>query len=212
MNKTAVIFPGIGYRCDKPLLYYASKLAANHGYDIIRITYPEFPINLKEASDEQLAEFLEMGIERTVEILKDTRLSDPAVCKTGDILFISKSIGTAVATAYAARHLNLASCSNTNSTNSSTSDTASRNAGNPIRHILFTPLELTFKYAAPSCGIAFNGTRDNWADWNKVANLCKQADIPLMTFKDANHSLETGHPLTDIKNLHEAMEVVENYI
>ena len=104
MSKTAVIFPGIGYRCDKPLLYYASKLAAYHGYDITRITYPEYPINLKEATDEQLAEF-------------------------HDILFISKSIGTAVATAYASRHLE--------KTGSSSSC--------PVRHILFTPLELTFK-------------------------------------------------------------------
>ena len=85
MNKTAVIFPGIGYHCDKPLLYYASKLAASHGYDVIRITYPEFPVNLKGATDEQLMEFLEMGVARTEEILKDTRLNDPAVCETGVI-------------------------------------------------------------------------------------------------------------------------------
>lgn len=33
MNKMAVFFPGIGYHCDKPLLYYAQKLAAEKGYE-----------------------------------------------------------------------------------------------------------------------------------------------------------------------------------
>ena len=28
-NKLAVIFPGIGYHTDKPLLYYGKKLAKN---------------------------------------------------------------------------------------------------------------------------------------------------------------------------------------
>ena len=200
MGKTAVIFPGIGYHCDKPLLYYSSKLAANHGYDIIRITYPEFPINLKEATEEQLMEFLEMGIKRTEEILGNS-----LQCDDSQILFISKSIGTAVATAYAARHLNSASQSNL-------IDATNITADNPVRHILFTPLELTFKYAAPSCGIAFNGTKDNWADWNRVADLCTQKNIPLMTLQGANHSLETGQPLTDIKNLHEVMEAVEKIL
>ena len=31
--KLVVCFPGIGYHCDKPLLYYSRKLAATAGYD-----------------------------------------------------------------------------------------------------------------------------------------------------------------------------------
>ena len=30
-KKIAVFFPGIGYTCDKPLLYYSAKLAAAKG-------------------------------------------------------------------------------------------------------------------------------------------------------------------------------------
>ena len=29
--KIAVFFPGIGYHCDKPLLYYARKLVQEYG-------------------------------------------------------------------------------------------------------------------------------------------------------------------------------------
>ena len=39
MAKLAIIFPGIGYTCDKPLLYYAEDLAAQSGYECKRIAY-----------------------------------------------------------------------------------------------------------------------------------------------------------------------------
>ena len=45
--KLAVIFPGIGYTADKPLLYYASRLARHYGYQILAVSYgpraPEAP-------------------------------------------------------------------------------------------------------------------------------------------------------------------------
>ena len=31
--KLVVFFPGIGYHCDKPLLYYSRKLAQEYGYE-----------------------------------------------------------------------------------------------------------------------------------------------------------------------------------
>ena len=34
-NKLAIFFPGIGYHCDKPLLYYSRKLADEAGYKSI---------------------------------------------------------------------------------------------------------------------------------------------------------------------------------
>ena len=42
--KAAVFFPGIGYHCDKPLLYYSRKLAQECGYEetiALSYTYPE---------------------------------------------------------------------------------------------------------------------------------------------------------------------------
>ena len=39
-KRLAVIFPGIGYHCDKPLLYYSRKLAKEQGYkEIIPLEY-----------------------------------------------------------------------------------------------------------------------------------------------------------------------------
>ena len=36
-KKIAVLFPGIGYHTDKPLLYYGKKLAGERGYEIVEI-------------------------------------------------------------------------------------------------------------------------------------------------------------------------------
>ena len=57
--KLVVCFPGIGYHCDKPLLYYSRKLAACAGYDhtlLLQYTYHKdglrgSPAALHEAFD-----------------------------------------------------------------------------------------------------------------------------------------------------------------
>ena len=182
-KKTTVIFPGIGYHTDKPLLYYSAKLAASYGYEIVRIGYPACDVNLKEATSEQVRAFVDECQSTVREALKDTVFHEG-----DDILFISKSIGTAIAAAYAG--------------------TMEQN----VRHVYFTPLEDTFFYTAEKSGIAFNGTRDPWADHGRVGKLCAGGDIPLTTFEGANHSLETGDALKDIDNLRKVMKAVDRFI
>ena len=183
MSKIAVIFPGIGYNADKPLLYHAGKLAASFGYEVIRISYPACDVNLKTADSSQIGAFVGDCLE-TVQ-----RSLDTVSLKEADgILFISKSIGTAIAAAYATT-LDL-----------------------HIDHIYFTPLEETFKYAAPESGIAFNGDSDPWADHNVIRRLCGEKRIPLTTFEGANHSLETGDVLADIETLGTVMTAVKKHI
>ena len=45
--KLAVVFPGIGYTADKPLLYYTSRLASKQGYQIRTVSYDNLPENVK---------------------------------------------------------------------------------------------------------------------------------------------------------------------
>ena len=198
MSKIAVIFPGIGYHTDKPLLYYSGKLAAAAGYEIIKISYPKYDVNLKQATKEQLATFVKMCLEATTETLKNAGLGDAE-----DVLFISKSIGTVVAAAYAKEI-------GADATHAGADATC---AGTVIRQVYFTPLEETFDYVKKGVGIAFNGTKDNWADYKKVQKLAAEYDIPLTTIKDANHSLETGDAVKDIQNLEKViLKLVEEEI
>ena len=89
--KIAILFPGIGYHCDRPLLYYSGKLAAHYQYEIRRITYTNLSRSIPEAFADACAQ--------TEHCLKDIDWS-----QYEDILFLSKSIGTAAAAAYAQKH------------------------------------------------------------------------------------------------------------
>ena len=47
-NQLAVLFPGIGYHIDKPLLYYSAKLARARGCDLLAVQYPALPTGLSK--------------------------------------------------------------------------------------------------------------------------------------------------------------------
>lgn len=55
MSKVVVSFPGIGYHCDKPLLYYGRKIAHEYGYDKeIKVEYSYDGGNIKGNPDKML--------------------------------------------------------------------------------------------------------------------------------------------------------------
>ncbi len=182
-GKIAVLFPGLGYTCDKPLLYYSGKLCLKLGYRVIPVPYTGFPKNIK-GDARKMREAFFSAMRQTELLLKDVDwgLYD-------DILFIGKSIGTTVAAMFAKEH-NLS-----------------------VRCIHFTPLEETFSYTSTQIQIlAFHGTSDPWARTEKITAACEEQKIPLYLTEYANHSLETGEIMTDIQNLLVTMERVESFI
>lgn len=179
--KLAVIFPGIGYHTDKPLLYYAKKLARELGYEIIEVPYGNFPKDLKGAK-EKLQEVFESALTQAEFMLQKVEFK----CYD-EILFISKSIGTAVAAAYAKKY------------------------GLITKNIFYTPIEITFPYIEQD-GIAFHGTDDDWVDTVIVESGCKEKSLPLFITEAADHSLETGDILTDLQNIQVIMKQSKSYM
>ena len=180
MSKIAVLFPGIGYTCDKPLLYYSAKLAAEKGFEVVRVPYGNFPSNVKGNAEKMYQSFVSAR-EQSEEILKDVDWSS-----YDEIVFFSKSVGTVVALSYASEH------------------------GIDARQVLYTPLKETFKFpveagaadasdAGKSRVIAFHGTGDPWAQTEDIIKICEEKGVPLYLTKDANHSLECGKAIKDIK-------------
>ena len=168
--KLAVVFPGIGYTADKPLLYYTSRLASKQGYQIRTVSYDNLPENVKGDPKKMKQAFGSIDWN-----------------SYGSILFISKSIGTVISSAYASRH------------------------DLTVKSILFTPLAETFSF--PLAGsIAFHGTADPWAETDSIRELAAQKDVPLFLTQNANHSLETGDVLKDIFILKTTMERVQRFI
>ncbi|MBQ1490013.1 MAG: alpha/beta hydrolase [Eubacterium sp.] len=172
MSKLAVIFPGIGYGKDKPLLYYAARMARREfGYDVVSVEYSRMPRGIKE-DPARMREAVEQA------------LSDAGDCLSGvdvgaydGLLFISKSLGTIVA-AITAQNLPVA-----------------------CEHIFFTPMLEAFDFAADASGIAFHGTEDPWTDTEELIERCEEKDIPLYLFEDADHSLEVGDVEEDLRIL-----------
>lgn len=180
-KKAAVLFPGIGYTCDKPLLYYSGKLALKYGYEVITVPYGNFPSGVK-GNQEKMQQAFYSALEQAERILKSVDWKSYE-----EILFFSKSVGTIVSAAYAG------------------------NEQLKVRNILFTPLKQTFLFADKNAA-AFHGTRDPWADTKDIVEGCERLGIPLYLTENANHSLETGDVLTDVKNLRIIMRQVEEYM
>lgn len=117
-KKISCLFPGIGYTCDKPLLYYSWKLLKGLGWEVVPVPYTGFPSGVK-GNAEKMQQAAHMALEQAEDILQNIEWSDYS-----DILLIGKSVGTVVCAAYAQRHrLN-------------------------CRQILFTPVEATFQFAS----------------------------------------------------------------
>ncbi len=97
-KKLAVIFPGMGYHKDKPLLYYAAKLVSSHGYEVVSVAYHNLP-SAKKGDAERMREVAQVCVMQTEE-----QLAGIDFAGYEDILFIGKSIGTLAAAKYAADH------------------------------------------------------------------------------------------------------------
>ena len=115
-KKIVCLFPGIGYTCDKPLLYYSAKLFRSLGREVVSVAYGGFPSGAK-GDPEKMRICAGLALDQAEEILRGI---DWNGCR--DILFIGKSVGTVACAAYAQRH------------------------GIACRQVLFTPVEETFRY------------------------------------------------------------------
>ena len=133
-----------------------------------------------EENKEKMEEAFRCGLEQAEKILQD-------ICweEYEDILFVSKSIGTVISSAFARRHQLSA------------------------KNILFTPLQQTFLFADGN-GIVFHGTADPWADTKDITEGCKKLNLPLILTDEGNHSLETGDTLKDLENLQQIIGLLFN--
>ena len=177
MAKIAVYFPGIGYHCDKPLLYYSRNIACEQGFKNCRnVTYTYKAGNIR-GNNEKMTEAYETLFQQA-----EAELSDMAWDEYDDILFVSKSIGTIIAASYAQKY-----------------------GLKSAKHILYTPLAQTFLFA-PDHAAAFIGTADPWSKIDEIIQLSKTNHIPLTVYEGCNHSLECDDTLKNLDNLKDIMQ------
>ena len=180
--KICVLFPGIGYTTEMPLMYYSGKMTMGLGYELVRLKYHDLPSGVK-GNKEKMKEAFDIAFKQSLEQLRDVDWSSYE-----EVLFIGKSIGTAIA----------ACCG--------------QKLGINIKYVFLTPLEETFLFTEKAAGIAFHGNSDPWAETDTIIRKCEEYDIPLYIYENANHSLETGNILKDIESAHDVMQKVYSYI
>ena len=177
-KKICVVFPGIGYHSDKPLLYYSKKYMMAHGYEIFDVTYGKLSGYLPE----EIQKVFDDGWTKAIDCLKIVDFSEAE-----DIVFLSKSIGTAISARYAVEN------------------------DLKVRNIYFTPLEITMQYA-DSDGIAFHGTADPLVDTERLTELCRKKQIPLYKYEGGNHSIETKDILWNIRTQEDIAKKYIDYL
>ena len=175
MRRIVIIFPGIGYHCDKPLLYYGRMTAKECGYEeCLNLSYSFDGGNIR-GNEEKMQEAFDVLYAQAEISLKKIDFS-----QYEDVLFISKSVGTIIASAYAQKY------------------------GIKCKNVLYTPLKHTFMFK-PENAIAFIGTKDPWSKVTDVIMISEKNGTPIYTYEGADHSLESGEVSRNLDNLKDVM-------
>ena len=180
-RKIAVVFPGMGYHKDKPLLYHPGRLVGKLGYEVFHVSYHDLPQKIR-GNIKLMHEAANMAYAQAEEQLASIKLTDQ-----DDIIFIGKSIGTIISAKYAqAYELS-------------------------VRQIWYTPLEATFSFGSENV-IAFIGEADPWSDLDVVKAKAGEMGIPLYTYPNCNHSIESGDSLADVRILLDVVQKTAEFL
>lgn len=181
MKKLAVMFPGVGYTCEKPLLYYTASAAADYGYEILKLDYGQDIHTFRGRTPSDLEPVTKLALRRVLQQLNGIEFQEYE-----DILFISKSIGTVVA-CEVEKQLKLKGT---------------------VRHFLMTPIPATIPYLKHVNGVFFSGTADPYISENIIRSAARQhSEKTGGIFEGCNHSLEQkGDTLGNLKNMRQIIE------
>lgn len=181
----AVIFPGMGYNSNKPLLYYSKNLAQNKNFEVVEVSYGSLPKDDLKAAFEQ-------AMNETRKSLKEQGVSD--FDYYDKILFLAKSIGTAVSGTLSSKLIQ-----------------ENPSLSNKLFNIYFTPVKHSLPMLCGN-GIVFHGTADTWVETQDVIDTCKELSMNLYITDEADHSMETGDVLKDLDNMKTIMGQCKEYM
>ncbi len=156
-KKLMVVFPGRNYSSDKPLLYYAGKVFSDKGYDVVRLDY-NYRLKGNKDDIDGLIEEARGLVKKQLDLIDFSAYED--------IVFISKSMGTALA-GYFEEFYKVRT-----------------------RHIYLTPVDSALKYMHRGKCIVVAGKEDKILEARRLRIYCVEQDIPLKQFEDVGHSLE----------------------
>lgn len=179
-KKLAIVFPGIGYSVERPLLYYSRKILQKKGYEVINIGYSDFEKDGVLESKERLLQFVTNANECVKQQLENVDFS-----MYDRIIFVSKSIGAVISAVYA------------------------KQMGILPYNIMITPIDYAFQFMGDESGCVLCGTADPLVNFKGVEQICKEKRLNFYDFQLANHSLETGNIDVDVDYLKRYVTILD---
>ncbi len=189
VGRLAVIYPGLRYSCDRPLLYYSTEILLNRGFDVLQLWAdyddPEFQ-NATKA-------------EQTVQLIEDGKSLLQAGIRSNvysHLILVGKSLGTLTMAFLLSEKADLIE----------------------PKTIWFTPLFYLPPVSKTVLEIneqAFvaGSEADQTFDATTVKQLHEKTNIILQVFEDADHSLEVpGDPLRSTKILSTLVEELMQFL
>jgi hypothetical protein len=182
MKKTAVLFPGIGYTCKRPLLHYSSQMTRLHGYETIELDYGADIHSIAARDEASMLAVCGTVLERILPQLRGADLGS-----SDDVIFISKSIGTYIAW-QCMQKLEI-----------------------HVRHFMMTPIAPMLEHIDCIDGIFLSGTADPLVPSDAVYKAeAACPGKAAMICPDCDHSLENRRdPLGNIKRLYDIEVLLE---
>lgn len=181
-DRLALIFPGLRYTCDMPLLYYSTELLLERGCDVLQLWIdseaPEFERISQAELTQQLLEYSEALL-----------IAGKNGGTYNDLLLVGKSLGTLTMTLML------------------TNDQAFLNETT----IWFTPLvnlppvsQVMLSLSGPA--FIAGGDADPTFEQEAVSQIKAKPNTTVTVLKDANHSLEIpGDPIRSLQILSRVM-------
>ncbi|ARP50586.1 MULTISPECIES: hypothetical protein [Caproicibacterium] len=185
-KQLAVFFPGTGYSCDQPLLYYARRAAEQAGCDVLPLTYQVVLDRNCRNMTQEIQHCLSQALHAAGEALRAVFRRQPY----RELFFFSKSFGTVVA-----------------------GGLERRLTGKKVHQFFLTPLEATLPYMQAHPCFAASGTADSWVTTEIQQKMQHTASVQMYLFPGANHSLEIpGNVAASVQNMQLLLEAYTAFL
>lgn len=179
-RKLAVLFPGFGYACDRPLLYYARRAAEQAGCEVLPLCYPpDFP-----AWRDNLHEAVRKGLPAALQTASVCVSAAQLRYHVTDLYFVGKSFGAVVAAALA------------------------REYRGAVHLLQLTPLDQGLSFLEGQACTAATGTADPYFSSAARRAMEQMPGVELHIFPRANHSLEVPGDLEASVSILQALTTV----
>lgn len=190
VTQVAVLLPGLGYTCDMPLFYYATRLVWNLGADILQVEYAYH----REPGFRALP-----ASERRERLLADATSAFDAILRQPQyqlITLVGKSLGT-----LAMGHL-----------------LTTKQPRQDLRAIWLTPLlrDPELQRQMRNCrarSLAVIGTADGHYDEGKLHDFRDRAGYEVIAVEGADHGLDlAGDPIGSIRVMARIVRAMEEFL